>query len=615
MRHNKSRSKLEEKLIKSEELDGQTGIWVTIRDLYADERIFGAPDHVVEERIARNKPRRKHVLWEKFFVQNGQIYCAYRFRDTRNRGYSMYLVWDIQHTETDRLEARLAKFKGGNDVYLGIFGQKRGKQASDKREVTIISGGPADVYQNDIKLEEANEYDTRVRKKTNKYDRETRKGADNHSEQVKEGLKGKREDTKKESFMNLYHERLKGKMGLFGGKKGSGLEDFVRDNNAIVQYAHGESVEGYVLEENERAIGLDRKGDTAFSQHYIFSGAIDYDMVAIFYHPLIDGVLHLGETVSKDEKKVVETWLELRLEVEPDLKAKFMDEVVRQSSHEKLPEKILSKETLNYIIESQIYDRTADELLPEHQEMIKSNAERQLKEHFAEYGLSGQVSVQLLDKTHKKRVELVAKESETRNKVELLTLDTELAELMARYSKAEAERLAADAAIENARIELRALTDPNFRQEIESKVQDNLRYKHNSERELQESLIEYQRKKIQEREDKISDVDLREQELRLEYIETEATAALVSLKQRQKIEEEKYNLKLAELAADEEIARGKPQREKIKSFFRDLDETGFWGEGEGTSIAISDAGVKIETEVNSKGIKQNISVKKKSDDS
>ena len=124
MRHNKSRSKLEEKLIKSEELDGQTGIWVTIRDLYADERIFGAPDHVVVERIARNKPRRKHVLWEKFFVQNGQIYCAYRFRDTRNRGYSMYLVWDIQRTETDRLEARLATIDGGN-AYLGIFGQER----------------------------------------------------------------------------------------------------------------------------------------------------------------------------------------------------------------------------------------------------------------------------------------------------------------------------------------------------------------------------------------------------------------------------------------------------------------------------------------------------------
>ena len=124
MRHNKSRSKLEEKLIKSEELDGQTGIWVTISDLYADERISGAPDHVVEERIARNKPRRKHVLWEKFFVQNGQIYCAYRFRDTRNRGYTMYLVWDIQRTETDRLEARLATIDGGN-AYLGIFGQER----------------------------------------------------------------------------------------------------------------------------------------------------------------------------------------------------------------------------------------------------------------------------------------------------------------------------------------------------------------------------------------------------------------------------------------------------------------------------------------------------------
>ena len=124
MRHNKSRSKLEEKLIKSEELDGQTGIWVTIRYLYADERISGAPDHVVEERIARNKPRRKHVPREEFYVPNGSVYGIYKFRDTRNRGYSMYLVWDIQRTETDRLEARLATIDGGN-AYLGIFGQER----------------------------------------------------------------------------------------------------------------------------------------------------------------------------------------------------------------------------------------------------------------------------------------------------------------------------------------------------------------------------------------------------------------------------------------------------------------------------------------------------------
>ena len=130
MRHNKSRDELKEKPIKSDELDGQTGIWVTIRDLYADERISGAPDHVVEERIARNKPRRKHVPREEFYVPNGSVYGMYKFRDTRNRGYSMYIVWDMKLNETDEFEARLATIDGGN-AYLGIFGQKRTDQTQE----------------------------------------------------------------------------------------------------------------------------------------------------------------------------------------------------------------------------------------------------------------------------------------------------------------------------------------------------------------------------------------------------------------------------------------------------------------------------------------------------